>query len=194
MTILTRKEGPGAKSLIVCDNCGEEEERLTCTIKKSKLHFCDAECKIEYQTNKKRGSYRKSVNDIEYRTDRGNERKDAKLKIQDKVKKRCLACGRIYSMGPQVTFLSLETRASRSLGYVVAQILRFIVKRIYMDKQSKEQESQNRIDSIIALIMEEAESVKKNPNSYFQNDAECIQYVLMKVRERAMEIMRTMRE
>ena len=96
MTILRLTEGPGAKSLITCDNCGEEEERLTCTIKKSKLHFCDMECKIEHQRNKKRGSYIKSVNNIQYRTDRGKEHRDAHLKKQDMVKKPCTKCKMEY--------------------------------------------------------------------------------------------------
>ena len=96
MTILIHRTGPGAKSLIICDNCGETEERLTCTCKKSKLHYCDSECKIEHQTNKKRGAYITSVNDLQYRTDRGKERKDAKNKKKDEVKKRCMTCGRIY--------------------------------------------------------------------------------------------------
>ena len=100
MTVLTLKEGPGAKSLIQCDNCGQEEERLTCTCKKSKFHYCDSECKIEHQTNKRRGAYSKSVYDFQYRQDRGKERKDAKLKEHDKVKKRCMVCGRIYYGAP----------------------------------------------------------------------------------------------
>ncbi|MBA7681548.1 hypothetical protein ES703_89888 [subsurface metagenome] len=54
--------------------------------------------------------------------------------------------------------------------------------------KSQEKESQNRIDSIIALIMEEANTVK-NPNP-----ASRIYHVLMKVSARVMEIMRTMRE
>lgn len=103
MTILIHKTGPGAKSLIACDNCGEQEYRLTCTCKKSKLHFCDVECKIEYQTNKKRGAYIKSVNDLKYRQDRGVERKDAKLKKQGLTKKRCMRCNIIYE-GPPGNF------------------------------------------------------------------------------------------
>ncbi|MBA7681550.1 hypothetical protein ES703_89890 [subsurface metagenome] len=103
MTILTRNEGPGAKSLIVCDNCGEQEYRLTCTCKKSKLHFCDSQCKIEYQTNRKRGAYIKLDNYFKYRTDRGEDRKDAKLLKQNMVKKRCITCGRIY-YGPPGNF------------------------------------------------------------------------------------------
>lgn len=100
MTILTLREGPGAKSLIKCDNCGEEEERLTCTCKKSKFHYCDSECKIEHQTNKKRGAYIKPIKDIQYRADKGNERRDAKLKKQDKVKKRCTKCKKEYEGPP----------------------------------------------------------------------------------------------
>ena len=49
-------------------------------------------------------------------------------------------------------------------------------------------ESQNRIDSIIALIMEEAETYKK------LNEAERINLVLNKVRARVFKIMRTRRE
>ena len=101
MTLLRQlTTGPGAKSLIQCDNCGEEEERLTCTIKKSKLHFCDAECKVEHQTNKRRGAYSKSVYDFQYRQDRGEERKDAKLLKENMVKKRCMKCGREYDGPP----------------------------------------------------------------------------------------------
>jgi len=99
LTILILRTGPGAKSLIVCDNCGEEEERLTCTIK-SKLHFCDSECKIEHQTNKTRAPYITSDNDARYRIDRGRERRDAKLLKEHEVKKRCMRCGQIYKGPP----------------------------------------------------------------------------------------------
>jgi len=103
MTILTLNTGPGAKSLVMCDACGLQEERLTCTCKKSKLHFCDIDCKIEYQTNKTRAPYITSDNDLQYRTDRGKERRDAKNKKKDEVKKRCMTCGRIY-YGPPGDF------------------------------------------------------------------------------------------
>ena len=52
----------------------------------------------------------------------------------------------------------------------------------------QEPESQNRIDSIIALIMEEANTVK-NPNARSR-----VYHVLMKIQARVMEIMRTMKE
>ena len=49
-------------------------------------------------------------------------------------------------------------------------------------------ESQNRIDSIITLMMEEAKTYKN------LNEAERINLVLNKVRARVMEIIRTRRE
>ena len=45
-------------------------------------------------------------------------------------------------------------------------------------------ESQNRIDSIIALILEEASTIN--------NTASAVYYVLMKISARVMKIMRTM--
>ena len=53
--------------------------------------------------------------------------------------------------------------------------------------ESQEQESQNRIDSIIALLMEEARTLKN-----IEGEALRIYYALMKVDNRVMEIMRTM--
>ena len=50
-------------------------------------------------------------------------------------------------------------------------------------------ESPNRIDSIIALIMEEAKTYKN-----IKGEALRLYHVLMKVSERVMKIMRTMRE
>lgn len=89
MTILQLNTGPGARSLIACNNCGEQEERLTCTIKKSKLHFCDMECKSEY-------GWIDGRVESEYHKRKQLEAKDAKLKKKDKVKKRCMRCKRIY--------------------------------------------------------------------------------------------------
>ena len=54
-------------------------------------------------------------------------------------------------------------------------------------RESKEHESQNRIDSIIALMMEEAKTVK-----HIKGEAARIYHVHLKVRERVVKIMRTM--
>ncbi|GAF94906.1 unnamed protein product, partial [marine sediment metagenome] len=83
-------------SLIVCDNCGEEEWRLTCTIKKSKRQFCDMECKSEY-------GWIDGRVESEYHKQKQLEAKDAKLKKKDKVKKRCMRCNIIY-YGPPGDF------------------------------------------------------------------------------------------
>ena len=98
MTILILRTGAGAKSLVKCDTCGEEEERLTCTCKKSKLHFCDLECKAEYGHIPGDGHVYS-----QYHKDMCLERRDAKLLKQDEVKKRCMTCGRIY-YGPPGDF------------------------------------------------------------------------------------------
>lgn len=102
MTIIILKTGPGAYSLIQCDNCSTIFERLTSIVKnrRGQNHFCCLECKIAYQTHRKRRPYRTSPNDIKYRTDRGKEHKDAFLKKEDEVKKRCMKCGDIYYGAP----------------------------------------------------------------------------------------------
>ena len=89
MTILTLREGPGAKCLVKCDNpnCGLEYEVLTCTCKKSKLHYCDSECRFPKPSK---------YSDPEYREEKRIERYDAKLLKEHEVKKRCMTCGRIY--------------------------------------------------------------------------------------------------
>ena len=93
MTILIFNSGPGAKSLVKCDNpaCGLEYEVLTCTCKKSKLHYCDSECRFGKPSK---------YSDPEYREEKRIERYDARLLKEHEVKKRCLRCKRKYEGPP----------------------------------------------------------------------------------------------
>ena len=108
MTILTLREGPGAKSLVKCDNpnCGLEYEVLTCTCKKSKLHYCDSECRFGKPSK---------YSDPEYREEKRIERYDARLLKEDEVKKRCIRCGRIYE-GPPGEFTKSRDKSKPEPG------------------------------------------------------------------------------
>jgi len=97
MTILSLKTGHGAKSIIKCDACGAEYEMLTYTCKNSQHHFCNLECKAQYH------SKRETHIESQYHKDRQLDHKDAKLKKQQKVKKRCMKCKTIY-WGPPGNF------------------------------------------------------------------------------------------
>jgi len=94
MTILKLNVGHGAKSTIKCDACGATYERLTYTCKNSELHFCNLKCKAEYHSKKE------THIESQYHKDRQLDHKDAKLKRQQKVKKRCMRCGEIYQGPP----------------------------------------------------------------------------------------------
>lgn len=97
MTILELHLGRGAKSLIQCNGCNIETEELTSRIHKSILHFCNMRCKALYYSKKE------TPFQTDYHKQKQLEHRDAKLKRQDEVKKRCMRCNITY-YGPPGNF------------------------------------------------------------------------------------------
>jgi hypothetical protein len=98
MTILQLNNGRGAKSTLKCDNpeCGKVFERLTSWAKYRARHYCCPEC--VHKTIHKR-TVDRSAAELIYRKKKAKEFKKARAK--DKVKKKCLNCGRIYEDYPE---------------------------------------------------------------------------------------------